>query len=93
VGHNVTHKLAPNTLPLPLRRSPPWGFLFTEHSLLSSLLHHHNNAAAAAAGGGGGSVGSGGGGGGVKKSIRELAAALRAFADVSVCDMEWGVDE
>lgn len=81
VGHNVTHTLAPDTLPLALRRSPPLGFVF-EHSLLAAAAH--TDAGAGAAGGSGGSSGgSGKAAGAASKSVKELAAALRAFADVS----------
>lgn len=59
VGHNVTSALAPDTLPLPLRQSPPLGFVF-EHSLLHAAATQEGRNA----------------------SVKELAAALRAFADV-----------
>ena len=80
VGHNATHTLAPDTLPLALRRSPPLGFVF-EHSLLAAA---HTDAGAVSAGGSGSSSGgSSKAAGAASKSVKELAAALRAFADVS----------
>lgn len=82
VGHNVTHKLAPDTLPLALRRSPPLGFVF-EHSLLTAAPNAAANTDAAASAAAAATATATASKAAASKSVKELAAALRAFADVS----------